>query len=163
MTYDIYRYIFIGGAILAGIMFGLSVLLFFLLKIPHVFGDLTGRNARKAIEDIRNHNVSSGDKVHKTSKVNRERGKITDRISASGNVIKAPIGDSGGVTMPTEKISTQGLPPEANETTVLNTANETTVLNDDVGATTVLDAQPYAAPVFQIEYEITYIHSEEVI
>ena len=47
MTYELYRYIFIGGAVLAGIMLVASVLIFFLLKIPHVLGDLTGRNARK--------------------------------------------------------------------------------------------------------------------
>ena len=60
MTYEIYRYIFLGGAILAGIMFAVSVLVFFLLKIPTVIGDLTGANARKAIENIRNQNESTG-------------------------------------------------------------------------------------------------------
>ena len=169
MTYELYRYIFIGGAVLAGIMLVASVLIFFLLKIPHVLGDLTGRNARKAIENIRNQNESSGDKVYKTSPVNRERGKITDKISPSGSLMRNPSGILGGA-MATEKISTQELPPEettvldaTNETTVLDTANETTVLNSEAGETTVLDAQPDAAPVFQIEYEITYIHSEEVI
>ena len=164
MTYDIYRYIFMGGAVLAGIMFVLSVLLFFLLKIPHVLGDLTGRNARKAIENIRNQNESSGDKLYKTSQVNRERGKLTDKISPSGSLMRDPSGVlGGGGAMATEKISTQELPPEANETTVLDTANETTVLNSEAGETTLLDAQPDAAPVFQIEYEITFIHTDEVI
>lgn len=164
MTYDIYRYIFMGGAVLAGIMFVLSVLLFFFLKIPHVLGDLTGRNARKAIENIRNQNESSGDKLYKTSQVNRERGKLTDKISPSGSLMRDPSGVlGGGGAMATEKISTQELPPQANETTVLDTANETTVLNSEAGETTLLDAQPDTAPVFQIEYEITYIHSEEVI
>lgn len=164
MTYDIYRYIFMGGAILAGIMFVLSILLFFFLKIPHVLGDLTGRNARKAIENIRNQNESSGDKLYKTSQVNRERGKLTDKISPSGSLMRDPSGVlGGGGAMATEKISTQELPPQADETTVLDTANETTVLNSEAGETTLLDAQPDTAPVFQIEYEITYIHSEEVI
>lgn len=164
MTYDVYRYIFMGGAVLAGIMFVLSVLLFFFLKIPHVLGDLTGRNARKAIENIRNQNESSGDKLYKTSQVNRERGKLTDKISPSGSLMRDPSGVlGGGGAMATEKISTQELPPQANETTVLDTANETTVLNSEAGETTLLDAQPDTAPVFQIEYEITYIHSEEVI
>lgn len=163
MTYDIYRYIFIGGAILAGIMLVTSVLLFFLLKIPHVLGDLTGRNARKAIESIRNQNELSGDKLYKTSQVNRERGKLTDKISPSGSLMRDPSGILGGGAMATEKISTQELPPEANETTVLDAANETTVLNSEAGETTLLDAQPDIAPIFQIEYEITYIHTKEVI
>jgi hypothetical protein len=138
-----------------------SVLIFFLLKIPHVLGDLTGRNARKAIESIRNQNELSGDKLYKTSQVNRERGKLTDKISPSGSLMRDPSGILGGA-MATEKISTQELPPESNETTVLDVASETTVLSAEAGETTVLDA-PTEIPVFQIEYEITYIHTEEVI
>ena len=53
MTYEIYRYIFIGAAILCGIMAIVSIALFFLLKIPRVIGDLTGSTARKAIEKIK--------------------------------------------------------------------------------------------------------------
>lgn len=54
MTYDIYRLIFIVGAISCAVMFVVSVILFITLKIPNVIGDLTGRNAKKAIENIRN-------------------------------------------------------------------------------------------------------------
>ena len=50
MTYDIYRYIFIGGAVLAGLMLVLSIVLFIVLKIPSVIGDLSGSTAKKAIE-----------------------------------------------------------------------------------------------------------------
>ena len=32
MTYEMYRYIFVIAAVLCGVMFGVSVLLFFLLK-----------------------------------------------------------------------------------------------------------------------------------
>ena len=49
MTYEIYHWIFIGGAILAGLMLALTVLLFFRYRIPRVIGDLTGSTARKAI------------------------------------------------------------------------------------------------------------------
>lgn len=163
MSYEIYRYIFYGGAILAAVMLVVTVILFFVYKIPTVIGDLTGANARKAIENIRNQNESSGDKLYKTSQVNRERGKLTDKISPSGSLMRDPSGVLGGGAMATEKISTQELPPEANETTVLDAANETTVLNSEFGETTLLDAQSDVAPVFQIEYEITYIHTDEVI
>lgn len=170
MSYEIYYNVFfIGGLVLASIMFVASVLIFFLLNIPHVFGDLTGRNARKAIENIRNQNESSGDKLYKTSQVNRERGKLTDKISPSGSLMRDPSGILGGGAMATEKISTQELPQvdettvlESNETTVLS-ANETTVLDiSGTGETTVLVAEDIPA-VFQIEYEITFIHTDEVI
>lgn len=160
MSYEIYRYIFYGGAILAGVMLVATVILFFVYKIPTVIGDLTGANARKAIENIRNQNESSGDKLYKTSQVNRERGKLTDKISPSGSLMKDPSGHFAGA-MATEKISTQELPPE--ETTVLDAANETTVLDTSgTGETTLLDAVDTPA-TFQIEFEITFIHTDEVI
>lgn len=160
MSYEIYRYIFYGGAILAGVMLVATVILFFVYKIPTVIGDLTGANARKAIENIRNQNESSGDKLYKTSQVNRERGKLTDKISPSGSLMKDPSGHFAGA-MATEKISTQELPPE--ETTVLDVANETTVLDTSgTGETTLLDAVDTPA-TFQIEFEITFIHTDEVI
>ena len=169
MTYEIYRYIFLGGAILAGIMFVVSVLVFFLLKIPTVIGDLSGANARKAIENIRSHNESTGDKTYRTSQVNRERGKLTDKISPSGRLIRDPSHSLHGA-MGTEKISTQQLHPEdvTDETTVLTGeltgGSETTVLghDDHANETTVLNAQTFSNE-FVIEYEITYIHTDEVI
>ena len=177
MSYEIYRYIFYGGAILAAVMLAITVILFFVYKIPTVIGDLTGANARKAIENIRNQNENSGDKLYKTSQVNRERGKLTDKISPSGSLMRDPSGTLGGGAMATEKISTQELPQvnettvlESNETTVLGSnettvlsANETTVLSGGgAGETTVLVAEGTPA-VFQIEYEITFIHTDEVI
>lgn len=174
MTYEVYRYIFIGGAILAAIMFIISVILFIVLKIPSVIGDLSGATARKAIEDIRNQNENTGDKTYKSSAVNKERGKLTDKISPSGNLIKNPSGGIWGA-MATEKISTQKLAEDAsNETTVLG-SNETTVLSGGVGETTLLDSMPgmnettllspsmMPVGIFEIEYELTFIHTDEVI
>ena len=176
MTYEIYRYIFLGGAVLAGIMLAVSVLVFFLLKIPTVIGDLTGSNARKAIENIRNQNESTGNKTYRSSPVNRERGKITDKITPSGRLVKNPSNHLHGA-MATEKISTQKLPQsnettvlESNETTVLNNSettvlqsSETTVLTNMGGAETTVLAQTFDGGAFRIEYEITYIHTNEVI
>lgn len=169
MTYEIYRYIFMGGAILTGIMFVVSVLVFIFLKIPTVIGDLTGANARKAIENIRSHNESTGDKTYRTSQVNRERGKLTDKITPSGRLIQDPSLALHGA-MGTEKIGTQQLDHQevASETTVLTGeltgGSETTVLtqNDHANETTVLNAQTYNNE-FVIEYELTFIHTDEVI
>lgn len=164
MSYEIYRYIFYGGAILAGVMLVATVILFFVYKIPTVIGDLTGANARKAIENIRNQNENSGDKLYKTSQVNRERGKLTDKISPTGSLMREPSGVLGGGAMATEKISTQELPPDANETTVLDTVtDETTVLSTESGGETTVLSQDEQPVVFQIEYEITFIHTDEVI
>ena len=160
MTYEIYRYIFFGGAILSGIMIIVTVLVFFVLKIPTVIGDLTGANARKAIENIRNQNENSGDKLYKSSPINSSRGKLTDKISQSGKIKQIYSSGVHGA-MPTAKISTKQLMENlpANETTLLSeeTSNncETTVLN-------FVEQESYSSE-FVIEYEITFIHTDEII
>lgn len=165
MTYDTYRYIFIGAAILCGIMFVVSILLFVLMRIPKVISDLSGATARKAIKAIREQNEASGDKGYKVSAFNEARGKLTDKISPSGNVIQQQQMQMGGVG--TTKIGTQQLVDEAvNQTTVLDAvgAGETSVLSEtmSLNETTVLSEAP-VAPVFAIEYEITFIHTNEII
>lgn len=165
LTYDMYRYIFFGTLAACIIMALVAVILFFVLKIPRVVGDLTGSTARKAIEEIRKQNEQSGDKTYKSSAVNLQRGKVTDKISKSGRLM-----ERGESPFGTGKITAQ-LDPSympASETTVLDMgpANETTVLSEPAGETTVLDApaQPQVqAQQFEIEYEITFIHTNEVI
>lgn len=157
MTYDVYMMIYNVGLILAGIMFVVSMILFFVLKIPAVIGDLSGATAKKAIENIRNQNEETGEKAYKSSAVNKARGKLTDKISPSGSLHSKPS-DKLGFGMKTEKISTQRLNNEdagettvlgggnettvlggGNETTVLGYGNETTVLSSEVGETSVLN------------------------
>ena len=191
--YDTYRYIFIGAAILCGIMLVVTILLFILLKIPKVIGDLSGATAKKAIKNIREQNEASGAKSYKASPVNEARGKLTDKISPSGQIVQQQNNWAYGVN--TTKIETQELLPHevGSETTVLgdegagetsvltdSTAGETSVLDSGIpsGETTVLEAPPVAeettvlqepAPVavqanaFAIEFDITYIHTNEVI
>lgn len=171
MSYEVFRYIFVGSLIACGIFFVLAVVLFFALKIPKVISDLTGRTARKAIENIRMNNERSGNKTYQSSAVNLERGKLTDKISRSGRIVprsETPFG-TGVIT---EKISTMELEPAGetelldtnNETTVLSApADETVVLSPAAGETEVLSQEPQAVQAFVVEYEITFIHSSEVI
>ncbi len=165
MTYEMYRYVFLGAAIACGILLVASVVLFFTLRIPKVISDLTGRTARKAIENIRMQNEQSGDKTYQSSAVNLRRGKLTDKISQSGRIIprdETPFG-TGAIT---EKISTQQLTAEetAGETSVLAAPDETSLLDSGAGETAVLNAaeQP-ASQEFAIEFEITFIHTDEAI
>lgn len=171
-----------GGAILSGVMLAISILVFFVLKIPTVIGDLTGANARKAIENIRSHNESTGEKTYRTSQVNRERGRLTDKITPSGRLERQRTGSLHGA-MGTEKIGTQQLniveagnettvlsgdPMGSNETTVLSEelsgGGETTLLTADIGNGNTADLTAHSEAVeFTVEYEITYIHTDEVI
>lgn len=165
MSYDIYRYIFLGGAGLAALSLIIAAFLFFVLKIPKVIGDLTGATARKAIDDIRSQNEKSGEKTYKSSRVNRERGMLTDKMTNSGNVVKHSVDIKNGA-MSTSKISTSRLETEAlesYETSLLdNNLAETTVLDSfESGETTVLEQSD--ADVFIIEYELNFIHTNEII
>ena len=158
-----------------------TVILFFALKIPKVIGDLTGYTARKAIKNIRDQNEDTGNKTYKTSAINKARGMLTDKISGSGRLIERSEEDTGAGMM-TMKIATQGLKPLQNvgdETTLLSEAGETTLLSETIvdsqpmaGETEVSSApevgniayeQPTAEDIFVIEFEITYIHTHEVI
>ena len=226
MTYEIYRTIFIVFTILAIVTFIVGIILFFALKIPKVVGDLTGINAKKAIENIKNQNAESADRVDDPSVGHSRRIAITDKITPSGALLRKNTGGDGGIS--TTKISTQKLMEEnqksyyasgGNETTVLSQAamnetmvlsdlaggsNETTILSNmpqGVGETTVLSEvqqpanettilnempqegnhteslTPEMSPtyvqqtshsnvqqaVFEIEFEITYIHTNEII
>lgn len=175
MTYDIYRYIFIGAAILCGLMLIVSIILFITLKIPKVISDLSGATARKAIKSIREQNEASGNKGYKVSAVNEARGKLTDKISPSGNVIQQHQAQMAGID--TAKIDVQTMPVDeaANQTTVLETYGETSVLDTTgAGETSVLSSAPFAGEttvlngatsdaLFAVEYEITYIHTNEII
>ena len=109
---------------------------------------LSGVTVPQAIEEIRKQNASTGDKTYRSSLVNQERGKLTDRISPTGSLYRAETGPIAGA-MATEKIGTQQL----NETMVLDNvvSEETAVLSNMQGCD------------FVIEYEITFIHTDEII
>lgn len=154
MTYEVYRYIFLGGAILAAIMLVVSVIVFFLLNIPNVIGNLTGANARKGIENIRN-NGKNNNKSSELHRGNMSREKLTDKISYSGKIVKDDSPAQFG-EFRTEKISTQQLD-------FGSFSNETVVLNEAVNSNSDTTVLAENNAIFTVEYEITYIHTDEII
>ena len=168
MSIDVLQACSIGFWVAAGIFFLTAVALFFLMDIPKLYGEISGRTARKAIEQIRKHNAEA----------------------LTGDIAGAHTGS--GVR--TEKFSTATLAPEtvAGATTVLAEAGATTVLTEagattilaETGATTVLaesgvttmltepehpqaaenDRQtPEAMDDFVLEKELSYAESVEII
>ena len=200
----------------------MTIVLFFVLRISGVIGDLTGSTAKKAIRKIREGNGKGTERVPS----DHSRGAVTDRMTPSGRVVAATPPTIGALP-PTEKIPTIPMPTgeattvlyaPAEETTLLSQtpaaettllpqvqaaemempAGETAVLpqppvqelpqeqetvapvavsvpqevqwesaempvptQEDLGATTVLAEAPQ--PAFWIEYDITYIHTQEYI
>ncbi len=164
------------AAALCILSFLITLFIFFKLNIIGVIGDLSGSTARKGIESIRNENARTGNKAHKTSHINRERGRLTDRITPSGNL--SPQGEEVRLSTGTEKFNTGKLKDVAygSETTVLNGCNgdETTVLANNYNVETTLLSYNYAVNDFVlkdqlanagivVEDEIIFVHSNERI
>lgn len=125
MTYEIYQYIFYGSLIMCIIMLVLSIILFFVFKIPKIVGFLTGATARKAIKSINEHTEQS-----MSQRLKQKKGKLHNEIdfSSSGKLMKKTNVSMDSDSPVTEKFKTASLAPY-NETMVLNQrANETTVL-----------------------------------
>ncbi|MCR4615402.1 MAG: hypothetical protein K5756_04560 [Clostridiales bacterium] len=131
--------------IIAGIFFVISIIIFFILDLKRVIGDLTGYTAKREIAKIRSQNQESGVKVYKSSKVNAERGKITDKISDLNHSKQR----ASGMGLGTEKISNYVIPESVDQgTTVLgsdaqSSADEETTLLDGQGQGTTLLSSSY--------------------
>lgn len=172
MTVELLQTLSLVAYIVAAILFLVGVALFFLLDVPKLYGDVSGRTAKKAIEAIRQQNENSGNKAYKPSPVNAARGKLTDKITQSGKLESATAGLP--VSVGTEKFATATLAPQTNETSLLSEqANETTVLTgmlSQAGETSVLvqDSDVIAASVvadgsFTLDVEMSFTGSSEII
>lgn len=110
--------------IIAGISLAAAVFFWFFFRISSVIGDLSGRNAKRSIEKMRAANAKTGNKTYRESKINLERGKVTDAMSGSDR-LKKEKKDSAAVSGSSEGMSagTQSKP----ETGILdeNMAGET--------------------------------------
>ena len=150
MTYEIYRYIFIVGLILSILMFVVTILIFFLFKKKKAIGDITGSNKRKAIENIYSKSAANG-LSQKLSKASKSASNTKTRVETVSSKLNQ-----------TAKISAQDRFDnyEATETSVLN---EPPI---QPKATNVVKAVPktfVGDKSFNIEVDITYVHSNEII
>ena len=177
MTYEMYRYIFIGSAIAAVVMLGLAILLYFKLRIPKVLGDLTGSTRRRAVKVKEEHGIDADSS--NTSVV------ATAKITQSGNLIPGSVSKPKKTVGKTEKLRTDEIAKSGPRavTTLLPAdphcsppVKATTILADNgvspLKATTVLANQSSQNQsiqseetfnAFEVEYDITFIHTSEII
>lgn len=149
-----------------------AIVLFFLLKVPKLIGDITGSTARKEIELIKQQNENGRDKAYKPNADNAPRGKITDEISLSGKlkrrVNRMGIGASAKKTVKAKFTLASSATPVSSvtsgETTILDEngpAAETTVLaQDQSGQTTAIQDKKNQ---INIDVEMGYTSSSEII
>ena len=213
MTYEMFRTVFVAGAIGSVLMLLISVFLFLRFDIPMIIGELTGANARKGIAQILD---KAGQSV-----ANNQTGKLSRRVvsslanhqSSSGNRAEKDITEkiiTEELYQPGVELETALLEQEEagllgygqqNETELLddiqvdetallknvpehmvngtsaggtasvwnvNQASSTVFLNSAVNQNTNLQRVSSGYDVcadsdFQIEYEITYTHTDEKI
>ncbi len=157
MSYEFYNSAFIVALVLSVIMLIVTVLLFFLLNIKTAIGDITGLGKRKAVENLQ-----------KKSKTAKNDNRLANKDNSTA---KAESITQGSVK--TSRISPQDRYDtlEASETSLLaeQPGFETTVLSSgeaSIGVSVEVVEQneqvtDYAD--FYVEYDITYVHSNEVV
>lgn len=69
------------GFSLSGVALVVAILMFIKMNIPAIIGDLTGKTVAREIKAMRDLNESNGDRRFRTSKVNMERGTLTEKVS----------------------------------------------------------------------------------
>lgn len=176
--------------IVAGVALAFTVFLWFFYRIPRVISDLSGRTARKSIARMRG---EKGSKAYRSSKTNRERGKLTDAILPTPAVKtknKKEFVETGllkeettaKLSDETEELGTQKatnvlydsnatMPLQnSNATMPLNEANETVILNESPSTMSLHDSGDAVVlrhnskkKKLKMIDEVELIHTDEVI
>ena len=118
--------------VLASVCLAFAIFAFITFKIPNVIGDLTGRNARRSIEQMRQENEKGGKKSHRPHPVASDRGTLTEQIKESKKFSKKPVQKQNAKPKP---IVLDG----SGATDVLEDTNATVNLNYDQNGTEILN------------------------
>ena len=119
--------------ILAGVAFATGVVIFFVLKIPLVYGELSGQYAKKAILEYTLKNAEE-DEEKTSGRLPKTRSTITGKMTKGGKVVPRSDGFDAGIR--TQKLKEYKHPSNTAETTVLRSGFST--------GTEVLKSAPYS-------------------
>lgn len=153
---QLYNTISVVGFALAGLFLLFAILFWFKFQIPKVISDLSGRTARKSIEEIRARNESSGKKTFRPTPVAAAPGAATDAISV--RMVPADGSEATERLTPIEE-QTALLAGDATEQ-LQREREETEVLSEK---TEVLNGNAALAPDFLLVQNIVLIHTNETI
>lgn len=152
MSTNAWLIIAIIGFSLAGIALIAAIFMFIKMNIPSVIGDLSGKTVAREIKAMREFNDAHGDRRFRPSKVNLERGALTEKVNipqydnkvmaeahASKRLDKIKSSELSAKNTYNNAGGTVGLNDfEINTTDVLDEGNEPTEMLSD-GATEVLN------------------------
>lgn len=166
MTVALLKNLSIALYIMSGILFGISAVLFFVLRIPIVIRELSGSEAKRAIQDIQKQN-ESGRGIDLQSEVKQPiftgAGKRKRRNKIPG------ITDTFNVGFDTAKIDTLRMKKKGDETALLEGAGSaeegTALLSPEYVAETFrhISQQGALNNNVAILFDITFIHTDEWI
>lgn len=150
--------------IAAAVFAALAVFFFIKFKIPSVVGDLSGRNARKSIAQMRNNNEKSGNKSFRPSKTNVDRVKLTDTMKEGDGDIPVDTGNLETRLVEENKIhaldgESTTLLVDIDATGLLTEDDETTLLSESISSL----MKRKAGMNLQMIDEVVLIHTREKI
>ena len=160
---DIYNICFYGGLVLAILLLITSVILFVVLKIPRVIGELSGRTARKGIEELKGgaKETSAVSKKEQAKYYNQNSGKIKIREAVSTETRKKNNDDTTADLRDNKKKVENDKPTDVLERKDADIGDEVTdLLRDDEEATDVLQDEE-ATAVLQNEEATAVLQDEE--
>lgn len=144
----------------AGCCLLLTILIWFRFRILSVINDLSGKTAKRAIAQIRENNLRTGNKAYHLGIVNLNRGPLTTPMpEVSATPTEKLPDDQVGKPVP-ETILYQ----EAGKTQILLASEAergTTVLNQDVN--NIADTSERPKVELTILEQVVMIHTNEVI
>ena len=162
--YAFYRNIFLYCRIAALVFLAIAIILFFALRIPQVFGELTGRTARKAVEEMVSGQTPT---VRKKTAKKTKRKTDTKRPEIEAGQKKQVYSDlSGENDTPVRLVTHDDLPTP---TLMPMREEETEMLDGTVAETVSLEAGEPETDVlhhdvdFVVIRSLVEIHTDEVI
>lgn len=167
MSFETLQIFSIVSYILAAIMFVFAVVLFFVLRVPKLFGYITGLNARKAIANIHSQNENDEDNVYNSNSVSKK-----DKYTSINN--QARRNNSLDTSVGTEKLnnissnSAENIHSDKRDKSFDKynpSIGETAVLTErSYGTdTTILNENSKSDFIFIIEDELGFLGSSEFI
>lgn len=133
---SIFKIVSIVLFVLAAVCLAFAIFAFVTFKIPNVIGDLTGRNARKSIEKMRDANEKGGKKSYRPHPIASDRGTLTEPIKQSKKESKKLSKTAKTELRRKEAQKFDG----SSATDVLEDVNATTKLEYDADGTEILSA-----------------------
>jgi len=161
MTYEIYRYIFSGSAILSGLMLVLAFTLYFKLKIPKTISDLSGKTRRKALREKQKPSTDDEESLSVIAARVTPSGRLTSEKNQPVSKATRPLTDE----IAKQSLRTADIVPDEELSLFIK---ETAVFYENnvnrTEAAPVLSGQlSENLSVFEVEYDITFVHTGEII